>query len=162
EQARVAAEARAIGTDATAVTRLVRTRAVVQETLRLFPPAFVLVREAIGPDRLGEQDVAAGSIVMIAPWVLHRHARFWRDPAVFDPDRFMPDAPPPPRYAWLPFGTGPRVCVGAQFALTEATLALAMLLARFEVARLDTEPVLPAAVVTLTPSRAPAFRLSPR
>lgn len=162
EQARVAAEARAIGTDATAAPRLVRTRAVVQETLRLFPPAFVLVRQAIGPDRLGEQDVAAGSIVMIAPWVLHRHARFWRDPAVFDPDRFMPDAPPPPRYAWLPFGTGQRVCVGAQFALTEATLALAMLLARFEVARLDIEPVLPAAVVTLTPSRAPAFRLSPR
>lgn len=162
EQARVAAEARVIGTDAAALPRLVRTRAVVQETLRLFPPAFAVVREAIGPDRLGAVDVPKRTVVMIAPWVLHRHARLWRDPGVFDPDRFMPHAPPPPRYAWLPFGTGPRVCVGAQFALTEATLSLAMLLARFEVARLDSEPVLPAGIVTLVPTRAPAFRLRPR
>ena len=157
-----AAEARAGGLDAAAVPRLVRTRAVVQETLRLFPPAFALVREAIGPDRLCDMDVPKGTVVMIAPWVLHRHARFWRDPAVFDPDRFMPDAPPPPRHAWLPFGTGPRVCVGAQFALTEATLALAMLLARYEVGRLDSDPVLPSGIVTLIPTRAPAFRLRRR
>ena len=74
--------------------RLVRTRAVINETLRLYPPAFTMVREAIGPDRAGAIEIPRGSILMIAPWVLHRHRRLWRDPDAFDPSRFMPDAPP--------------------------------------------------------------------
>ena len=113
---------------AAALPCLVRTRAVVQETLRLYPPAFTMARAAIGPDRAGDIDIPAGAIVMIAPWVLHRHRRLWRDPELFDPTRFLPDAPPPPRFAYLPFGAGPRVCVGAQFALAEATLVLAALI----------------------------------
>jgi cytochrome P450 len=167
--------------NATAILpRLVRTRAVVSEALRLYPPAFTIVREAIGPDRLGDFDLPRHSVVMIAPWVLHRHRKLWREPDAFDPSRFMPDAPPGsptgsnpvaaaqpgagsvPRFAYLPFGAGPRVCVGAQFALTEAVLVLAMLLQRFEIALHGTRPVLPVAVVTTQPDHAATFRLRAR
>ncbi len=165
EQQRVAAEAGAVPIEPdsamAAMPRLARTRAVINETLRLYPPAFAIVREAIGPDRLGSLEVPKASVVMIAPWVLHRHQRLWRDPDAFDPSRFMPDVPAPPRFAYLPFGAGPRVCVGAQFALAEATLALAMLLRRFRVS-LEEAPPVPAAVVTTQPERPVPFRLTPR
>lgn len=166
EQARVAAEARSVeitpDTAFAALPRLVRTRAVVQEALRLYPPAFVIVREAIGPDQLAGIAIGPRAVVMIAPWVLHRHSGLWPDPLAFRPDRFMPDAPPPPRFAYLPFGVGPRVCVGAQFALAEATLVLAMLAGRFSVALEDARPVLPAAVVTTQPDHAPPFQVRER
>jgi len=145
-----------------ALPRLVRTRAVVSEALRLYPPAFTIVREAIGPDRLGDFDLPKRSVVMIAPWVLHRHRKLWRDPDAFDPSRFMPDAPAVPRFAYLPFGAGPRVCVGAQFALTEAVLVLAMLLQRFKIASEDARPVLPMAIVTTQPDHPATFSLAPR
>jgi cytochrome P450 len=149
--------------DATEVVgRLPRTRAMVQETLRLYPPAFLIVREPIGPDRLEGVDVPPGSLVMIAPWVLHRHAALWPEPTVFDPARFLPEAPPPPRMAFLPFGVGPRTCVGAQFAMTEAVLALAMLVQRFRFSLTDSRPVLPVAAVTTQPDHAPMVRLEPR
>jgi cytochrome P450 len=140
--------------------RLVRTRAVINETLRLYPPAFTMARMAIAADRAGKIDIPRGAILMIAPWVLHRHRRLWRDPDAFDPSRFMPGAPQPPRFAFLPFGAGPRVCVGAQFALAEATLVLAMLVRAFRVT-LD-EPVMPVAIVTTQPDHPPVFRLSAR
>jgi cytochrome P450 len=147
---------------AEALERLVYTRAVVSETLRLYPPAYTLTRAAIAADRTGDIEIPAGAILMIAPWVLHRHRRLWRDPERFDPSRFLPDAPPPPRFAYLPFGAGPRVCVGAQFALTEATLVLAALIQAFEVAMDDPRPVLPVAIVTTQPDHHPAFRLRNR
>jgi unspecific monooxygenase len=140
--------------------RLVRTRAVINETLRLYPPAFTMARMAIAADRAGGIDIPRGSILMIAPWVLHRHRRLWRDPDAFDPSRFMPGAPQPPRFAFLPFGTGPRVCVGAQFALAEATLVLAMLVRSFRVMLVD--QVMPVAIVTTQPDHPPVFRLSAR
>jgi unspecific monooxygenase len=145
-----------------ALTGLVQARAVVSEALRLYPPAFVIVREAIGEDRLGDVPVRPGAILMVAPWVLHRHRRLWRDPDAFDPTRFLPDAPQPPRFAYLPFGAGPRVCIGAQFALAEATLVLATLARDFEVELEPGPPVLPAPVVTLQPSHPPLFRLAAR
>jgi cytochrome P450 len=146
----------------TVLPGLVRTRAVVSEALRLYPPAAIMAREAIGPDRLGDFDLPGRALVMIAPWVLHRHRKLWREPEAFDPSRFMPDAPAVPRFAYLPFGAGPRVCVGAQFALTEAVLVLAMLLQRFEVALEDARPVLPVAIVTTQPDHRAAFRLRGR
>lgn len=166
EQARAAAEA--AGADlrpeaaGEALGRLPYARAVVGEALRLYPPAFVIVREAAGPDRLAGAEVRSGTIVMVAPWVLHRHRRLWRDPDAFDPARFLPEAPPPHRFAYLPFGAGPRVCVGAQFALAEATLVLAAIVGRFKVALEPGPPVLPAPVVTTQPSHPPPFRLTPR
>ena len=142
--------------------RLPLTRAVIDETMRLYPPAFVIVRRALQADSVAGVEIAAGDIVMISPWVLHRHSRLWDDPHAFDPGRFLPGAPAVPRYAYLPFGVGPRVCIGAHFALTEAVLALARLAGRFRISLADTKPVLPAAVVTTQPEHAPDFTLLPR
>lgn len=141
---------------------LVRTKAVVNEALRLFPPAFTVVRETKGTDRIGDLELPPGSVVMIAPWVLHRHAKNWDNPAEFRPARFMPDQPAPGRFAFMPFGAGPRICVGAQFALTEAILVLAALTGRFSVTRVDSRPVLPVGVVTTQPDHPARVRLAPR
>jgi len=138
---------------------LSRTRAVVNETLRLFPAAFTLVREAIDADRIGELVLPRRTLVMIAPWVLHRHHALWPEPDIFRPARFMPDQPAPARFAFMPFGAGPRICVGAQFAITEAVLVLAALIGRFRVARVDARPVLPVAIVTTQPDHPAAVRL---
>ncbi|HEY0181550.1 MAG TPA: cytochrome P450 [Rhodopila sp.] len=141
---------------------LVRTRAVVNETLRLFPAAFTIVREAIAADRVGDLMLPPRTVVMIAPWVLHRHRALWQDPGVFRPARFMPDQPAPSRFAFMPFGTGPRICVGAQFAMTEAVLVLAALTGRFQITRTDTRPVLPVAVVTTQPDHPACVLLTRR
>jgi cytochrome P450 len=121
-----------------------------------------LAREAIQPDQLGTLQLPRRAVVMIAPWVLHRHHAFWPDPGAFNPARFMPDAPPPPRFAFMPFGAGPRICVGAQFAMAEAVLVLAAFVQRFQIALRDTRPVLPVAVVTTQPDHAPLFQLTRR
>jgi unspecific monooxygenase len=147
---------------AEALSRLVYTRAVVQEALRLYPPAFTLARQARRADTAGGIAIPAGAIVMIAPWVLHRHRRLWEEPEKFDPARFLPGAPPPERCAYLPFGMGPRVCIGAQFALTEATLVLAAMIQAFHIERAYSEPVVPVAIVTTQPDHPPLFRLAPR
>ena len=166
DQERVAAEVHAIdlkpAAAAEALTKLPYTKAVVNEALRLYPPAFVLARTAIGPDRLGDVVVPRGALVMISPWVLHRHLRLWEDADAFNPARFLADAPLPHRFAYMPFGAGPRICIGAQFALTEACLVLAMIIQRFDVALADTVPVLPVAVIVTQPDHAALFRLRPR
>jgi cytochrome P450 len=166
EQSRIAAEVTAIdlGPDGAtqALPQLVRTRAVVSETLRLFPPAFTMVREAIAADRCAALTIPRHSFVLIAPWVLHRHRKLWREPDSFDPTRFLPGAPAIPRFAYIPFGAGPRVCVGAQFALTEATLALATLVKSFRITRTDQRPVIPVGIITTRPDHAPLFRLAVR
>ena len=145
-----------------ALATLVYTRAVVQEAMRLYPPAFTLARQAIKADLAGDIPVPAKTVVLIAPWVLHRHRRLWPQPEVFDPDRFLPGAEPLDRFAYLPFGIGPRVCIGAQFALTEATLVLATLIQTFDIERADDTPVTPRAVVTTQPDHSPPFLLRPR
>jgi cytochrome P450 len=141
--------------------RLVHTRAVISEALRLYPPAFTIVRQAIAADRAGAIDIPRGTVLMIAPWVLGRHRRLWREPDAFDPSRFLPGAPPIPRFAYLPFGAGPRICVGAQFALTEATLMLTAMIRAFDVS-LDEAPPMPVAIVTTQPDHAPRFLLQAR
>jgi len=147
---------------AAALPSLVYTRAVISETLRLYPPAFSIVRIARRDDVADGTSVPAGTLVQIAPWLLHRHRRLWNEPDAFDPGRFMPGAPAPDRFAYLPFGAGPRVCIGAQFALTEAVLVLARLVQAFAIARAGDEPVLPVASITIQPDHAPSFLLSPR
>ena len=147
---------------ADALPKLIYTRAVVQETLRLYPPAFTLVRQARHADVAGGIPVALGAVVFISPWVLHRHRRLWLQPEVFDPARFLPHAPPPDRFAYIPFGIGPRVCVGAQFAMTEAVLVLASLIQAFHIERADDDPVEPIAIVTTQPDHPPLFRLRRR
>jgi cytochrome P450 len=147
---------------AEALPTLVYTRAVVQEALRLYPPAFTLARQARRADTAGGIAIPARAVVLIAPWVLHRHRRLWEHPEKFDPARFLPGAPPPERCAYLPFGMGPRVCIGAQFALTEATLVLAAVTRSFHIERAYSEPVLPVAIVTTQPDHRALFRLRPR
>jgi cytochrome P450 len=144
------------------VERLPFTRAVVDETLRLYPPAFLIARAASGPDELADHPVRKGDVVLIAPWLLHRHEKLWQAPNAFLPERFMPGAPPPDRFAYLPFGVGARVCIGAHFALVEATLALARLIAAFKIELVDKLPVLPVGVVTTQPNRSPMFVIRPR
>jgi unspecific monooxygenase len=165
-QKRLAAEVAAfdLGPDnaAEALPQLIYTRAVVQEALRLYPPAFTLVRQARQADNAGGVPVPAGGIVFISPWVLHRHRRLWAQPEVFDPARFLPGVRAPDRFSYLPFGIGPRVCIGAQFALTEATLVLAKMIKAFKIERADDKPVEPVAIVTTQPDHPPLFRLQPR
>lgn len=149
-------------TAAEAVPQLTYTRAVVDEVLRLYPPAFVITRQAVADDFLAGMPVPKGSLVLIAPWVLHRHRRFWSEPDRFDPDRFLPDRAPPPRFAYLPFGSGARTCIGSPFALTELTLVLAMLMRNFRIALAPHPPVQPVGLTTIQPDRPPPFLLQSR
>ena len=164
-QARIAAEVRGLdlgpASAGAALQRLPFTRAVVSETLRLYPPAFLIARQAVGADRCGAVEIPRGALVIISPWVLHRHRRRWAAPDAFDPTRFLGDRQVP-RYAYMPFGAGPRVCVGAQFGLAEAVLVLAILVQTFELGLADLQPVVPAAVVSMQPERSVRFRLRPR
>ena len=144
------------------IERLKFTRAVVDETMRLYPPAFLIARAAAAPDTIAGMPVKKNDVVLIAPWLLHRHEKLWRDPNAFIPSRFMPPSPPPDRFAYLPFGVGARVCIGAHFALVEATLALAKMIGAFRVELLDKEPVMPVGVVTTQPNRSPMFRITCR
>jgi cytochrome P450 len=145
-----------------ALPQLVYTRAVVQEALRLYPPAFTIVRQARADDAAAGIAIPRRAVVLMAPWVLHRHRRLWTDPERFDPGRFLPGAPAPDRFAYLPFGIGPRICIGAQFAMTEAVLVLATIVRAFRVARIGTEPVTPRAIVLTLPDHPPLFSLHPR
>lgn len=129
--ARLRAEARAVLGGRTAgledLPRLPFARAVVEETLRLYPPVPVLAREAVAEAEIAGRRIPRGAMVLVVPWLLHRHRALWDRPDHFLPERFLPGAPPRPRHAFLPFGLGPRVCTGAHFALAEAVIALASL-----------------------------------
>jgi cytochrome P450 len=166
EQQRVAAEVTGLDlTPANAaeiLPQLTHTRAAIDEAVRLYPPAYVIVRRALAADAAADIPIAKGSLVLIAPWVLHRHRRLWTAPQRFDPSRFLPGRPAPPRFAYMPFGAGPRICVGAPFALTELVLVVATLLGRFEIGLAPHRPVAPVGLVTLQPDSPPPFLLQPR
>jgi cytochrome P450 len=128
------------------------TRNVFRETMRLYPPITFIPRVALEAGMIGHRRVKRGAMVMISPWTIHRHSRYWKQPHVFDPDRFSPEreADMVPG-AYLPFGLGPRVCVGAAFATTEATLILARLVRRYDFSALHAERVRPVARLTTRP-----------
>ena len=162
-QDQLAAEAKGCSVnDVSDIERLKFTRAVIDETMRLYPPVFLIARAAAAPDIIAGMPVKKNNVVLISPWLLHRHEKLWRDPNTFIPSRFMAPEPAPDRFAYLPFGVGARVCIGAHFALVEATLALAKMIGAFRVELLDKEPVMPVGVVTTQPNRSPMFRISPR
>jgi unspecific monooxygenase len=159
----VAAEVEGVAADSgMEFERLKFTRAVIDETMRLYPPAYLIARAAYASDTVAGLPVRRDDVILIAPWLLHRHEKLWHDPNAFIPARFMPPAPPPDRFAYLPFGVGARVCIGAHFALVEATLALARLIGAFRVELLDKMPVMPVGVVTTQPDRSPMFSIAPR
>ncbi len=130
--------------------KLKYVRQVVDETLRLYPPAAFLSRTARKHDRLCGRDVRPGDTVMLPIYALHRHHLLWRDPDRFDPDRFA-DARAVDRFAYLPFGDGPRICIGASFALQEAVIVLATLIARFRFTRVPGKEPKPVLILTLRP-----------
>jgi cytochrome P450 len=140
------------------VRRLALTWNVFRETLRLFPPVGFFAREARASCPMRDKTVPAGASVVVAPWLIHRHRRLWRDPDVFDPDRYAEEgARESLRQAWLPFGMGQRVCLGAAFARQEGALILASLLAHYRL-----EPVpghIPQPVGRLTVRSANGVRL---
>lgn len=128
------------------------------EALRLYPTAPFISRVARGADRLGEIAIDRGAVVLACPWIIHRHRRFWESPDAFLPARWVGrEEQTGPHY--LPFGAGPRICLGAVFAQAEAMMLLGMLLARFEIVLDDARPVLPQVVLTIVPSVEPWFRL---
>jgi len=133
--------------------RLPYTRAVIDETLRLYPPAFGITRQSIKADEFGGYRIPANASLTLVFYNVHRDARFWSEPERFDPDRFTPErsAGRPP-FAYLPFGAGPRQCIGNQFALTEAQLVLATLAQRYQLRLMPGHPVKPNPIFTLRTS----------
>jgi cytochrome P450 len=163
--ARVRKEAdRELSTDrAGLLERLVTTKAVVEEALRLYPPIAALSRMSEQADMLGEFPIKPHTLIVIAPYVLHRHRRLWDDPDVFDPSRFLdPARANIPRFAYLPFGAGPRTCIGSSFALQEATIVLASLVHRFDMALLPDARVWPVQKITLRPADGLPMQITPR
>jgi cytochrome P450 len=127
------------------------TAAVVSEAMRLYPPAWILERLALGTDTLDSLKIPPGSVVVTPPYLIHRNPDHWPNPQGFDPTRFLPSAPPRHKYAYLPFGGGRRQCVGGGFATLEATLLLATITQR---TRLNLSPnarLIPQPTVTLRP-----------
>ena len=132
--------------------RLPLLRRVLEESLRLYPPAPRFDRQAAAADRIGDYDVSPGDIVSIWPWLLHRHRDLWYDPDRFDPDRFLPEAKAARhRFQYLPFGGGPRLCVGMRFATIEALAVLAHWLRAWHFAPLPGREVQPSGMITMRP-----------
>jgi cytochrome P450 len=143
---RVIAEAERVADAAPeiAVDALVETRAVVEEAMRLYPPIIAITRNAIRRTEIVGHTIERGTLVVMAPYVIHRHRLLWRDPDVFDPRRFLPGASERIHgYAYLPFGVGPRMCVGAGFAVQEATLAVSAIMRQFTLELAPGESVWP-------------------
>jgi cytochrome P450 len=163
--ARVATEAArtnsAPGADALAT--LEDTRMILEEAMRLYPPVPFMSRDVAARDRIGEVAVAPGTRIIIAPWVLHRHRRLWKDADLFVPERFAPARRGEiARFAYLPFGAGARICVGMTFAMQEALLALAMIARRFRLTLVEGADVMPFARMTLRPLNGLPMRIAPR
>ena len=132
--------------------RLVYTKMFVQESMRLYPPVWGLARRARGEDEIRGHRVPKGSRLIISSYVTQRHPAFWENPEKFDPGRFTPErSEGRPRYAYFPFGGGPRQCIGVNFATMEATLIVAMVAQRFDLSLVPGHPVEPQADLTLKP-----------
>lgn len=146
--------------EASHVEQLVFTRAVVSEAMRLYPPAHTLTRVAGRAIEVGGTTIAKGARVIVPIYALHRHTAHWRDPDIFDPDRFMPGAPPVDRHVYMPFGAGPRICLGAAFAMTELVVVLATLVRGARFAMRPAHEVAPVAGLALQPRGGLPMRVS--
>jgi cytochrome P450 len=137
-----------------------RLQNVLMETLRLYPPLPHIVRDAIDTDVVGGEKIVAKTQVWVSAWVMHRHRRFWDQPTAFIPERFAGKAAPWTQMpAFIPFGAGPRTCIGLSFALSEVQIVLATLLGRYRISLPDAKPVLPIGRTTIEPSYELKFRL---
>lgn len=144
------------------LSRLPYLRLVLDESLRLFPPAWIIGRRAIADDVLGGYPVPAGTVIAICIYTLHRHPAFWENPDQFDPERFTPERSiNRKRYIYIPFSIGPRQCIGYPFAVLEASLILACIAQRFELRLLPGTNISPQALFVLRPNRDLLMTLHP-
>ena len=155
-EARMHAEIDALGDGllgAADVARLPYTRAVIAETMRLYPPAWVIGRRALSEYRIGEYTVPARTIILMSQWIVHRDPRWWPDAERFQPERWLADGsaadPARPKFSYFPFGAGTRVCIGEQFAWMEGILGLATFARRFAMRLVPGHPVVPRPIITL-------------
>lgn len=132
---------------------------VFEETMRLYPPVWVITRQAIMPDEVGGYAIKKGTILIISPYVIHHHPAFWTYPERFDPERFSADRVGGSRRAYLPFGAGPRMCIGARLALMEAQVVLAMVARRFQLCLTSEQRIDPEPMITLRPKGGIRVRL---
>lgn len=138
--------------DAGHIEQLVLTQQVLKESMRLYPPVPLMTRQAVADTQFGTHPVRAGTSVVMPIYAIHRHTQRWRDPDAFDPERFAPGREAAmPRYQYLPFGAGPRICIGMGFAMLEATAMLATLLRGASFAPIAGRDPVPVARVTLIP-----------
>ena len=143
--------------------RLPFADAVVKETIRLYPPAYVLGREALADCEIGGYTIPAGATIFMSPWVMHRDPRWFTSPEKFLPERWLDGlAARLPRFAYMPFGGGPRICIGDRFAMMEAVLVLATIARRFRLERTSDADVIPFASITLRPEGGVWMKLSRR
>lgn len=134
------------------VRELKYTLQVVQETMRLYPPAYVFSRMAIGPDQIGPYQVPANTTMLMSPYSLHRNPKYWDKPNVFNPDNFLPERIKERHsYAYLPFGGGPRLCIGNNFALMEMQIMLALMARHFDFKLTSRQHIVPEPLITLRP-----------
>jgi cytochrome P450 len=145
------------------LSRLTYTRMVVEESMRIYPPVHTIARQANADDTLLGRKVPKGSTVMIVPWLLHRHIKLWEDPGRFDPERFSPQrSAAHARFSYLPFGGGKRICIGAAFALAEATILLATIAQRYRLRLVPGHRVEPQGLITLRARYGMKMQLKPR
>src|SRR5205807_5876300 len=145
------------------IPRLGYLRRFIDETMRLYPPLPVLLRTALAADKACGRPIPKGSFIAIMPWVVHRHRKLWRDPERFDPDRFAPDRiAARSRYAYIPFGVGPRVCVAASLAMAEIQIAIAVLAQRLRFRLVPGQTIEPTAWSTLRPRHDIQMTVEPR
>ncbi|WP_341703241.1 cytochrome P450 [Ferrovibrio sp.] len=143
--------------------KLAYTRMVVEEAMRLYPPAHTTARQAVAADRFGDLEIPAGANVIVSPWLMHRHRLYWTRPDVFDPENFAPERTAQRRrYTYLPFGAGPRICIGQGFAMIEAVLILATLAQRIAARMLPGAVVRPVGKITLRPMPGVPMLVAPR
>jgi cytochrome P450 len=145
------------------VDRLTCTRRTIEESLRLYPPAWGFSRLSLGDDEIGGYKVPKGSIVFLIPFVIHRRPKLWPDPERFDPDRFTPEREAArPRFAYIPFGGGPRGCIGNHFAMVEAQLIVATVAQRYRIELEPGQQIRPEALITLRPQPGIRARITRR
>ena len=146
------------------LARLPFLTAVVKETMRLYPPAWIIGRRALRPDRIGNTDIPAQSVVAMSPYTLHRHPLYWDRPEVFEPRRFMNDEVERKRepFSYIPFGAGPRTCIGSNLALVEAPLVIGRLVQRYRMTLVNEGRIAPRGIFVLVPSEPIRMRLTRR
>jgi cytochrome P450 len=162
-EARLHTEVADVAHHAPALASLPYVRMTLEESMRLYPPAWATSRESYKEDHIGGVRIPPRTTVSISPYVTHRHPAYWDDPERFDPERFTSErSAARPEYAYFPFGGGPRGCVGRQFAMMEGQIVLAMIAQRFHLRAVPGHPVEPNPIFTLRPRNGMPMTLHPR